>query len=126
MLEVAQQQAELEEFERKEKMKRERKVVEEEKQELRTEEARLRNKVYDYITELILNGSVEEDTSDLKLLRNQLSKKATEYDRILKMQQWIKLVTEDISLDKGDLVKFVGSDMDTGSLLKYYYSFYVF
>lgn len=115
-LEIAKQQAELEEYERKHKLQMEKKLAEQEQQELRVEEARLRNNVHEVISQIISSGQNKHDLATLKELRTVLSKRATEQERLNRMQAWIKLLDWDVTLDKtsGNLIKFRGSNIDQG------------
>jgi cell division protein FtsL len=90
LLEIARQQAELEEIERNEKIKQAKKLAQQEKQQLRTEEAIVTYETQVYITKLMADGLAVE--AEAKELRNQISTKANEQDRLeKKMQGWIKL-----------------------------------
>ncbi|KAI9354961.1 hypothetical protein BD770DRAFT_391799, partial [Pilaira anomala] len=111
ILEIARQQEELEEYERKEKLKREKQLIEQEQQELLREEAKLRNNVHDFITQIISSGSVPEDLA--RELGTQLSKRATEQERLNRMQAWIRLSNLDVKLDKNfQDIKFEGNDLN--------------
>ncbi|KAI8068973.1 hypothetical protein BDF21DRAFT_454578 [Thamnidium elegans] len=113
-LEIAKQQAGLEEYERKHKLKIEKKLAEQEQQELRIEEAKLRNNVHQFISQIISSDQHKHDLATLKELRTLLNKRATEQERLNRMQAWIKLLDWDISLDKttNSLIKFNGSNLD--------------
>ncbi|GAA5809488.1 hypothetical protein MFLAVUS_002896 [Mucor flavus] len=113
-LEIAKQQAELEEYERKHKLQMEKKLAEQERQELRVEEARLRNNVHEFISQIISSGQNKHDLTTLKELRTVLSKRASKQERLNRMQAWIKLLDWDVTLDEnsGNLIKFRGSNLD--------------
>jgi hypothetical protein len=119
ILEIARQQAELEEIERKEKIKQAKKLAQQEKQQLRTEEARVTYETQDYITKLMADGLAVE--AEAKELRNQISTKASEQDRLEKMQGWIKLLNKDIHLTteaEDDLaIQFNGDFVNEGKII---------
>lgn len=124
ILEIARQQEELQEYERREKLKREKQLAEQEQQELLGEEARLRNNVHDCIAQMISSGSVPEDLA--REVETQLSKRATEQERLNRMQAWIRLSNLDVKLDKNSQdIKFEGNDLNRGiyiyiHMYKYY------
>ncbi|KAG1552253.1 hypothetical protein G6F51_001342 [Rhizopus arrhizus] len=100
--EIANQQAILEEIERRKQEQEIKKLKEEEKQKLKTEDARLRIQVSDYVKKKLSEASEEEERVELKQLKNQLHKDASEIDKITKMKGWLRLLREEILVDLVD------------------------
>lgn len=92
----------MEEIERKNQEKEVKKLKEEEKQKLKTEDARLRIQVSDYVKKKLSEASEEEEIVELKQLKNQLHKDASEIDKITKMKSWLRLLREEIPVDLVD------------------------
>lgn len=116
LMEIARQQAELEEIERKDKAKQAKKLAEQEKQEVRTEEARLRYDTQDYVTKLLNDGLATE--AEAKEFRTQIKSGAIEYERIHKMQGWIRLLDKDVHVVSGSednlSIQFTGDFVHEG------------
>lgn len=114
ILDLEQQKEEYEEFERQKKRKEEKKALEQEKRDIKVEEARLRNEIHDYVQGLISNKF--ETDINLNELKNQMSVKASEEDHIVKMQGWVSLLSDDITLhvDKDNQISFEGDDLSEG------------
>lgn len=99
-MEMERQQAELEEYEQKQKIKEAKEAMEKQKQDVRIEEARLKNDIHAYVSSLISKG--EGDGIKLKELRTVISSRASKEEMIAKIQGWVGLLGNDISCQVTD------------------------
>ncbi|KAI7897782.1 uncharacterized protein BX663DRAFT_490608 [Cokeromyces recurvatus] len=99
LLEIERQRIELEEIERKKQLMEAKLQAEQEKRDLKVGEARLKNEVYHYLSRLISEAVDREEARRLKELRNQTNKNTTDKEKLIKMQGWIRLLDEKVTVD---------------------------
>lgn len=110
---MERQKEEIEEYERVQRLKEDKLVREQERRELRVEEARLRNEIHEYVSGLI-SKNFETDLN-LRELRTQMGPKAMEEDYVSKMQGWVSLLSDEINVHVQDhRVSFTGDNLDEG------------
>jgi hypothetical protein len=114
LLEDEKQRAELEKYEYIKKIKEAKEQAEKDKRDLRIEEARLKNDIYAYISNLISQGQVE-----LRGLRTMISSKASKKEVITKMQGWIGLLGDSISCRVTDenTIHFTSNNLQGGNFI---------
>ncbi|CEG84504.1 hypothetical protein RMATCC62417_18298 [Rhizopus microsporus] len=93
--EIANQQAILEEIERQKREREAKQQREEEQRQYKTEDARLKMNVSDYIKQKMNDAEEEDERLEYKQLKNQLHKDASRQEKLKKMRGWLKLLKED-------------------------------
>ncbi|ORE02591.1 hypothetical protein BCV72DRAFT_265106 [Rhizopus microsporus var. microsporus] len=116
--EIASQQAILEEIERQKRVREAKQQREEEQRQYRTEDARLKMDVSNYIKQKMNEAEEDDERLEYKQLKNQLHKDASRQEKLKKMRGWLKLLKEDeeisisLKVDKEKQITFEGDNKD--------------